>query len=70
VFYGLHTWIFPPGHAWFFYYQDSLMTMMMKAPELFAYIALTLAVVSLACLMVMLWLTGRLFRRFSGAVPG
>lgn len=40
VFYRLHTLIFPPGHAWFFYYQDSLMSTMMKAPDLFGYIAL------------------------------
>jgi hypothetical protein len=57
VFYGLHTRIFPPGHSWFFYYEDSLMTMMMKAPDLFAYIAATLVVLGLAYLTVMLLLT-------------
>src|SRR5690606_8581611 len=35
VFYTLHVWIFPPDHPWFFYYQDSLMTTLMKAPDLF-----------------------------------
>jgi hypothetical protein len=50
IFYRLHTWIFPPGHSWFFYYQESLMTMLMKAPDLFAYIALSLAVVTLLML--------------------
>ncbi len=40
-FYLLHQWIFPAGHPWFFYYQDSLMTTMMKAPDLFGYIATT-----------------------------
>lgn len=39
VFTLLHEWAFPPGHQWFFYYQDSLMTTLMKAPDLFAYIA-------------------------------
>ncbi len=39
LFYQLHDWIFPPGHPWFFYYEDSLMTTMMKAPDLFGYIA-------------------------------
>ncbi|MBU2885034.1 DUF1461 domain-containing protein [Gilvimarinus agarilyticus] len=39
VFYTLHTWIFPPEHPWFFYYQDSLMTTLMKAPDLFGFIA-------------------------------
>lgn len=39
LFYRLHQWIFPKDHPWFFYYQDSLMTTMMKAPDLFGYIA-------------------------------
>ncbi|MDO3386489.1 DUF1461 domain-containing protein [Gilvimarinus sp. SDUM040013] len=39
VFYYLHTWVFPPEHPWFFYYQDSLMTTLMKAPDLFGFIA-------------------------------
>jgi hypothetical protein len=44
VFYSLHTRIFPDGHQWFFFYQESLMTTLMKAPDLFAYIGLLLAV--------------------------
>jgi hypothetical protein len=39
LFYRLHVWLFPAGHQWYFYYQDSLMTMMMQAPVLFAWIA-------------------------------
>lgn len=42
VFYWLHTLIFPKNHAWFFYYQDSLMSTLMKAPDLFAYIGIEL----------------------------
>ena len=42
VFYALHEWVFPSGHQWFFYYQESLMTLMMKAPDLFGYIAIAL----------------------------
>jgi len=38
VFYQLHRWVFPEEHQWFFYYEESLMTTMMKAPELFSYI--------------------------------
>ncbi|MCB1808001.1 MAG: DUF1461 domain-containing protein, partial [Candidatus Competibacteraceae bacterium] len=41
VFYQLHIWIFPPGHPWFFYYQDSLMTTLLKAPDIFAPITLS-----------------------------
>jgi len=48
VFYKLHTWIFPPGHQWFFYYQDSLMTTLMKAPVLFAGIAAEWLVLTIA----------------------
>ena len=39
VFYWFHTKIFPDGHQWFFYYEDSLMTTLMKAPDIFAFIA-------------------------------
>lgn len=38
----LHEWAFPPGHQWFFYYQDSLMTTLMKAPDLFGPMAAAL----------------------------
>lgn len=39
VFYWLHIQIFPEGHQWFFYYQESLMTTLMKAPDLFGLMA-------------------------------
>lgn len=42
IFYWLHVQIFPENHQWFFYYQDSLMTTLMKAPDIFAFIALLL----------------------------
>lgn len=47
VFYQFHIWVFPNEHQWFFYYQDSLMSTMMKAPDLFAFIAILLVVTSL-----------------------
>jgi len=40
IFYQLHIMIFPADHQWFFYYQDSLMSTLMKAPDLFAGIAM------------------------------
>lgn len=40
IFYQMHILIFPPENQWFFYYQDSLMSTLMKAPDLFAGIAL------------------------------
>lgn len=43
----LHELVFPPDHPWFFYYQDSLMSTMMKAPDLFGAIALALLALAL-----------------------
>lgn len=40
VFDQFHIWVFPDDHPWFFYYQDSLMSTFMKAPDLFGAIAL------------------------------
>ncbi len=39
-FYWLHEVIFPDNHQWFFYYQESLMSTLMSAPDLFGWIAL------------------------------
>lgn len=44
VFYWLHQVIFPDNHQWYFYYQDSLMTTLMKAPILFGPISAMLLV--------------------------
>jgi hypothetical protein len=59
VFYAAHTLIFPPEHQWFFYYEESLMTMLMKAPDLFAAIAVEWLLLSALCY----WLGIRLSRR-------
>ncbi|MCS4503441.1 hypothetical protein KBTX_02685 [wastewater metagenome] len=42
----LHEWVFPAGHQWFFYYQESLMTTLMKAPAIFGPMAAALAAVT------------------------
>lgn len=55
VFYIMHEWVFPPDHPWFFYYQESLMTTLMKAPDLFGAIAVALLLLSLPVVAV-LWL--------------
>lgn len=39
VFYQFHIWLFPRGNQWFFYWEDSLMSTLMKAPFLFGAIA-------------------------------
>ena len=53
VFYAMHEWVFPPGHEWFFYYQDSLMSTMMFAPVLFGYIALEWLLLALLLFVVL-----------------
>lgn len=59
VFYWFHEWVFPPDHPWFFYYQDSLMSTMMKAPDLFGAIAAALLALGLAVYALLLWLARR-----------
>lgn len=54
VFNTLHTWIFPAGEQWYFYYQESLMTTLMKAPDLFGAIALLLLLLALLYFAVLL----------------
>lgn len=52
----LHEWVFPPGHQWFFYYQESLMTTLMKAPDLFGPMGAALVTLTLTLLAGLLWL--------------
>jgi len=52
VFNQLHIWVFPGDHQWFFYYQDSLMSTLMLAPNLFGWIAA--ALIALAVLLFLL----------------
>jgi hypothetical protein len=64
VFYSLHTWLFPQEHRWFFYYEDSLMTMLMQAPVIFGYITLTLAALGMLFLFGILALVKKVYPRF------
>jgi uncharacterized membrane protein len=63
IFYQLHIMIFPADHQWFFYYQDSLMSTLMKAPDLFA--GITVQIVLLALVLYVFILAGmqRLLKR-------
>ncbi|GAA6135328.1 hypothetical protein NBRC116188_21180 [Oceaniserpentilla sp. 4NH20-0058] len=56
VFYALHEWVFPQNHQWFFYYQESLMTVLMKAPYLFGAIAGLIAILAIGIYLVINWL--------------
>ncbi|WP_077529144.1 DUF1461 domain-containing protein [Vreelandella utahensis] len=62
VFYGLHDLIFPPEHTWFFYYEDSLMTTLMKAPDLFGVIGALWLLVSLVFWGLSGWALLQLYR--------
>jgi len=62
IFYRLHTVIFPQGHQWFFYYEESLMTLLMKAPDIFAWIAAMLLVLALIIFYLVLRLTRALLK--------
>lgn len=59
TFYWLHVQIFPDDHEWFFYYQDSLMTTLMKAPDLFGFIAALWVTLALVVLAGSYWLLNR-----------
>ena len=52
VFYQFHLWLFPADHQWFFYWQDSLMSTLMKAPVLFGGIAVAITLGALLLLPV------------------
>ncbi len=53
VFNTLHIWIFPDNHQWFFYYQESLMSTLMLAPRLFAWIAALWVIIMVICFLVL-----------------
>lgn len=63
IFYQMHIWVFPEGHQWFFYYQDSLMSTLMKAPDLFAGIAVQIVLVAVVFYAVLLLAMKKLLSR-------
>jgi len=60
VFYYLHTLVFPDDHQWFFYYQDSLMSTLMQAPDLFGVLGLMLTMIGLVVYILVNLLLNRL----------
>lgn len=62
VFYWLHVQVFPEGHQWFFYYEESLMTTLMKAPDIFAFIALLLVTLLMTLWCAIVYGLNRLLR--------
>lgn len=53
IFNQLHIWAFPKDNQWFFYYEESLMSTMMMAPYLFAYITAIWAFLSILATLVL-----------------
>ena len=62
VFYQLHVWLFPDKNQWFFYYEDSLMTTMLKAPVIFGPIAVVLVLLALFVWGLIFYLLARALR--------
>lgn len=62
VFYRLHVMVFPKGHQWFFYYEDSLMSTILKAPDSFADFGVILAVFAVIFFVILYWLVSMLIR--------
>jgi len=63
IFNQLHIWVFPNNHQWFFYYEESLMSTMMKAPDLFAYIAAMWALLSIVLTVMVIAFLRRFLKR-------
>ncbi len=63
IFNQLHIWVFPDNHQWFFYYEESLMSTMMKAPDLFGFIAGIWGFLSVVFTMLIITLLTQLGRK-------
>ena len=61
VFYAGHDLVFPNQHQWFFYYEDSIMSTMMKAPILFAPIAMQLLTLTIGIWLIFLFFLKKTF---------
>ncbi len=62
-FYALHIIVFPAGHKWFFYYNESLMSMIMQAPNIFGYISATLILIASTIFILFLFIARKLYFR-------
>ena len=54
VFNWFHIQVFPEGHQWFFYFQESLMATLMKPPDLFAFMGAVVGVFALIIFTILL----------------
>lgn len=52
IFRAFHEIVFPEENQWFFYYQDSLMTTLMKAPDIFSAITILWVLLAIICYLL------------------
>ena len=62
VFNELHEWVFADKSEWHFYYQDSLMTTLLKAPDTFATIAILMTAIALIFWLLIFCLTKKILK--------
>ena len=62
VFNELHEWVFADKSEWHFYYQDSLMTTLLKAPDTFATMAILMTAIALIFWLLIFCLTKKLLK--------
>ena len=62
VFNELHRWVFGDKSEWHFYYQDSLMTTLLKAPDTFATMAILMTAIALIFWLLIFCLTKKLLK--------
>ena len=65
VFYFLHEVVFT-GSKWFFYYQESLMTVLMHAPDIFGWITLLLVFWAFVVYCTLLYFLGYIHKTVRG----
>jgi len=62
VFNKLHEWIFAEKSQWQFYYQDSLMTTLLKAPDTFASMAILMTATAVVFWLSIFYLVNKILR--------
>ena len=67
IFYVAHELVFPKNHQWFFYYEESLMSTMMKAPVLFGPIAGQLLLLTMLFWLLALYVLQKFQPKFKRA---
>jgi hypothetical protein len=70
VFYDLHILLFPKDHQWFFFYEESLMSTLMWAPNLFGWIAVEWALLALIFFVGLQVGTAKVVERMLGNKKG